>query len=72
MARERIPVVGHLGMVPRHSTWTNIRAIGNVSPFAWEWDTRSSPNGEHTIEIQGFDLQGKLINSTTSKVVVAN
>jgi 3-methyl-2-oxobutanoate hydroxymethyltransferase len=28
MARERIPVVGHLGMVPRHATWTNIRAIG--------------------------------------------
>ncbi|HWY78633.1 MAG TPA: 3-methyl-2-oxobutanoate hydroxymethyltransferase [Verrucomicrobiae bacterium] len=28
MAREGIPVVGHLGMVPRHLTWTNIRAIG--------------------------------------------
>jgi 3-methyl-2-oxobutanoate hydroxymethyltransferase len=29
MARERIPVVGHLGMVPRHVTWTNYRAVGN-------------------------------------------
>lgn len=28
MAGERIPVVGHLGMVPRHVTWTNYRAIG--------------------------------------------
>ena len=28
MAREGIPVVGHLGMVPRHATWTNFRAIG--------------------------------------------
>src|SRR5437899_9783124 len=28
MARERIPVVGHLGMVPRHVTWTGYRAIG--------------------------------------------
>jgi len=28
MANERIPVVGHLGMVPRHVTWTNYRAIG--------------------------------------------
>jgi 3-methyl-2-oxobutanoate hydroxymethyltransferase len=28
MARERIPVVGHLGMVPRHVTWTNYRAVG--------------------------------------------
>jgi 3-methyl-2-oxobutanoate hydroxymethyltransferase len=30
MARERIPVVGHLGMVPRHVTWTNYRAIGKT------------------------------------------
>src|SRR3954467_10304651 len=31
MAREGIPVVGHLGMVPRHATWTNIRAIGKTA-----------------------------------------
>src|SRR6187397_172727 len=30
MARERVPVVGHLGMVPRHVTWTNYRAIGRT------------------------------------------
>ena len=30
MAREGIPVVGHLGMVPRHATWTNFRAIGRT------------------------------------------
>src|SRR5437763_1278236 len=30
MAREGIPVVGHLGMVPRHATWTNVRAIGKA------------------------------------------
>ena len=30
MAAERIPVVGHLGMVPRHVTWTNYRAIGKT------------------------------------------
>ena len=29
--REGIPVVGHLGMVPRHATWTNIRAIGKTA-----------------------------------------
>jgi 3-methyl-2-oxobutanoate hydroxymethyltransferase len=34
MARERIPVVGHLGMVPRHVTWTNYRAIGRTVPEA--------------------------------------
>jgi 3-methyl-2-oxobutanoate hydroxymethyltransferase len=30
MAREGIPVAGHLGMVPRHATWTNFRAIGKT------------------------------------------
>src|SRR4026207_326176 len=34
VAREGIPVVGHLGMVPRHATWTNIRAIGKTAAEA--------------------------------------
>jgi len=34
MAREGIPVVGHLGMVPRHVTWTNYRAIGKTKEEA--------------------------------------
>lgn len=36
MARERIPVVGHLGMVPRHVTWTGYRAIGKTKEEALE------------------------------------
>jgi 3-methyl-2-oxobutanoate hydroxymethyltransferase len=34
MAREGVPVVGHLGMVPRHATWTNVRAIGKSAEEA--------------------------------------
>ncbi|MFN0067920.1 MAG: 3-methyl-2-oxobutanoate hydroxymethyltransferase [Limisphaerales bacterium] len=34
LARERIPVVGHLGLVPRHVTWTNYRAIGRTAEEA--------------------------------------
>lgn len=34
MAREGIPVVGHLGLVPRHVTWTNYRAIGKTTKEA--------------------------------------
>src|SRR5438093_6062325 len=30
MAREGLPVVGHLGMGPRHVTWTGYRAIGRT------------------------------------------
>ena len=36
MARERIPVVGHLGLVPRHVTWTGYRAIGKTVEEARE------------------------------------
>ncbi|HEX5177183.1 MAG TPA: 3-methyl-2-oxobutanoate hydroxymethyltransferase, partial [Chthoniobacteraceae bacterium] len=36
MTRERIPVVGHLGMVPRHVTWTGYRAIGRTVEEALE------------------------------------
>jgi 3-methyl-2-oxobutanoate hydroxymethyltransferase len=36
MARERIPVVGHLGLVPRHVTWTGYRAIGKTVDEAKE------------------------------------
>jgi 3-methyl-2-oxobutanoate hydroxymethyltransferase len=34
MAREGLPVVGHLGMVPRHVTWTGYRAIGKTAEEA--------------------------------------
>jgi 3-methyl-2-oxobutanoate hydroxymethyltransferase len=34
MARERIPVVGHLGMIPRHVTWTNYRSLGKTAQEA--------------------------------------
>jgi 3-methyl-2-oxobutanoate hydroxymethyltransferase len=36
MAREGIPVVGHLGLVPRHVTWTGYRAIGRTVSEARE------------------------------------
>jgi 3-methyl-2-oxobutanoate hydroxymethyltransferase len=36
MAREGIPVVGHLGLVPRHVTWTGYRAIGKTEEEARE------------------------------------
>jgi 3-methyl-2-oxobutanoate hydroxymethyltransferase len=40
MARERIPVVGHLGLVPRHVTWTGYRAIGRTVAEAKELHRR--------------------------------
>ena len=40
MARERIPVVGHLGLVPRHVTWTGYRASGRTVAEAMELHRR--------------------------------
>ncbi len=40
MAREGLPVVGHLGMVPRHVTWTGYRAIGKTVEEARELHRR--------------------------------
>ena len=40
MAREGIPVVGHLGLVPRHVTWTGWRAIGRTVAEAKELHRR--------------------------------
>ena len=34
MAREGLPVVGHLGLIPRHITWTGYRAIGKTEAEA--------------------------------------
>jgi len=40
MAREGVPVVGHLGLVPRHVTWTGYRAIGRTVAEARELHRR--------------------------------
>jgi 3-methyl-2-oxobutanoate hydroxymethyltransferase len=34
MAREGIPVSGHVGLVPRWATWTNYRAVGKTAEEA--------------------------------------
>ena len=55
MARERIPVVGHLGMVPRHATWTNIRPIGKAAAEArqlYEQMKRLENAGAYAAELE--------------------
>jgi 3-methyl-2-oxobutanoate hydroxymethyltransferase len=55
MARERIPVVGHLGMVPRHVTWTNVRAIGKTATEArqlYEQMKRLENAGAYAAELE--------------------
>src|SRR6266545_6565008 len=55
MAREGIPVVGHLGMVPRHATWTNVRAIGKTASEArqlYEQMKRLENAGAYAAELE--------------------
>lgn len=55
MAREGIPVVGHLGMIPRHATWTNVRAIGKTASEAvrlYEQMKRLESAGAYAAEIE--------------------
>ena len=55
MAREAIPVVGHLGMVPRHATWTNVRAIGKTADEAtrlYEQMKRLENAGAYAAELE--------------------
>ena len=55
MAREGIPVVGHLGMVPRHATWTNIRVIGKTPAEArqlYEQMKRLENAGAYAAELE--------------------
>ena len=55
MAREGIPVVGHLGMVPRHATWTNVRAMGKTPAEArqlYEQMKRLENAGAYAAELE--------------------
>src|SRR5216117_1884784 len=55
MARERIPVVGHLGMVPRHAIWTNVRPIGKTPAEArqlYEQMKRLESAGAYAAELE--------------------
>jgi 3-methyl-2-oxobutanoate hydroxymethyltransferase len=55
MTREGIPVVGHLGMVPRHATWTNVRPIGKTAAEArhlYEQMKRLESAGAYAAELE--------------------
>src|SRR5438552_13086455 len=55
MAREGIPVVGHLGMVPRHAVWTNVRPIGKTAGEArrlYEQMKRLESAGAYAAELE--------------------
>ena len=55
MAREGIPVTGHVGLVPNRATWTNFRAIGKTPDEAMRvlQDVRDLENaGAAAVEVE--------------------
>jgi hypothetical protein len=47
-------------------------AITNSAPYAYDWDTCTSTDGVHTIEVRGQDDSGSVISRKATQVVVKN
>jgi 3-methyl-2-oxobutanoate hydroxymethyltransferase len=76
LANEQIPVMGHLGFVPRKSTWVgNVRAVGKTSLEALElWDRfrRLEDAGAFAVECEVIPAAVMAeINRRTSLVTVS-
>ena len=75
MARERIPVVGHLGMVPRHVTWTNYRAIGKTEEEALQLHQQMKTlesAGAYAAELECVPHQlGRWLSSQTKMLLMS-
>jgi 3-methyl-2-oxobutanoate hydroxymethyltransferase len=75
MADERIPVVGHLGLVPRHVTWTNYRAIGKTADEAvllYEQMKRLEDAGAYAAELEVVPHPlASFLSSRTSMILMS-
>ncbi|QND63339.1 ketopantoate hydroxymethyltransferase [Mesorhizobium loti] len=76
LANEQIPVMGHLGFVPRKSTWVGgIRAVGKTSAEAldlWDRFRRLEDAGAFAVECEIIAAQVMAeINRRTSLVTVS-
>ena len=75
MAEEGIPVVGHLGLVPRHVTWTGYRAIGKTLDEAkalHEQMKRLESAGAYAAELEVVPHElASLLSSQTSMLLMS-
>jgi len=75
MTDERLPVVGHLGLVPRHVTWTNYRAIGKTADEAvqlYDQMKRLEDAGAYAAEIEVVPHQlASYLASQTSMILMS-
>ena len=75
MAREGLPVVGHLGLVPRHATWTNYRALGKTLAEAkrlYEQMKRLESAGAYAAELEVVPHElATFLSSKTSMLLMS-
>jgi 3-methyl-2-oxobutanoate hydroxymethyltransferase len=75
MAGEGIPVVGHLGLVPRHVTWTGYRAIGKTPAEAkqlYDQMKRLESAGAYAAELEVVPhLLARYLCSKTSMLLMS-
>ena len=75
MTDERLPVVGHLGLVPRHVTWTNYRAIGKTADEAvalYDQMKRLEDAGAYAAELEVVPHQlASYLASQTSMILMS-
>jgi hypothetical protein len=50
----------------------NLAMATNRMPYTWEWNTLTTANGPHLIEIRGTDLKGAIVTSVVRRVYVDN
>jgi len=83
-ARAKLPTVsGNVNLKADLSRAREVRMVSffvdgafvgmsNTPPFSYVWNTRKTPNGVHTVRIEGSDAAGTVVSSKSMKVVVAN
>lgn len=75
MAREGLPVVGHLGLVPRHVTWTGYRAIGRTVEEAVDLHRRMKTlesAGAYAAELEVVpENLARLLTTQTSMILMS-
>ena len=69
MAREGIPVTGHVGLVPNRATWTNYRAVGKTPEEAIKVlkavkDLENAGTAAIEVEVVPFRLADHITRST--------
>lgn len=46
--------------------------LASSPPYSWAWDSRTVPNGAHTISVRAYRKHGVVLGSDSAPIMVAN